>query len=472
MCLQIYQFLQTELPILEALYRYTDPGLIMIESEWLPHRESDIWMVQGDTSTAFAIATVAFHRGLRIAHVEAGLRTFNMYSPFPEEFNRKTISSIATYHFAPTQKNKNNLLKEGIPEDRIFVTGNTVLDAVRYLNSENRTRKPQFLKEVNLSDKRLVLITLHRRENIGIISKTLSTIQEIPCSKCLFIVPVHINPNAGKPTKIGCEKDPKRFMCTEPLAYEEIHWIIKRSHFILTDSGGLQEEATWYQVPVVVLRKYSDRMEAVEAGIAALVGQDWSLLRETMKALLDTSNSLWKRMTQPHFPFGYGNSSEQIVNILESTEIHLEKNFLLAPPDLSIQVNHRLNTFYPIEIGVVLQVFKRNTLQKQLEAAVKQTLLPKTIIVLQNGHYVEVAEITQTFRLLHPQVELQHIAASKNLRFHGKFHVAYMMKESYVSVWDDDVFPRPEWLQYCVDFSKSHGNALVGSHGKLFIRIN
>ena len=195
-------------------------GKIMIESERLPHHESDIWMVQGDTSTAFAIATVAFHRGLRIAHVEAGLRTFNMYSPFPEEFNRKTISSIATFHFAPTQNNKNNLLKEGIPESKIFVTGNTVLDAVRYLNSENRTRKPQFLKEVDLNERLLVLITLHRRENTGIISKTLSTIQEIPCPKCLFIVPVHINPNAGKPTKLGCENDPKRFMCTEPLAYE------------------------------------------------------------------------------------------------------------------------------------------------------------------------------------------------------------------------------------------------------------
>ena len=154
-------------------------------------------MVQGDTSTAFAIATVAFHRGLRIAHVEAGLRTFNMYSPFPEEFNRKTIPFIATFHFAPTQNNKNNLLKEGIPESRIFVTGNTVLDAVRYLNSENRTRKPQFLKEVNLNDRLLILITIHRRENTGIISKTLTTVQEIPCSKCLFIVPVHINPNAA-----------------------------------------------------------------------------------------------------------------------------------------------------------------------------------------------------------------------------------------------------------------------------------
>ena len=447
-------------------------GKIMIESERFAHHESDIWMVQGDTSTAFAIATVAFHRGLRIAHVEAGLRTFNMYSPFPEEFNRKTISSIATFHFAPTQKNKNHLLKEGIPGDRIFVTGNTVLDAVKYLNSQNKTRQPQFLKKVNLNDKILILITLHRRENTGIISKVLSTIQEIPCSKCLFIVPVHVNPNASKPTKMSCEKDPKRFICTKALAYEAIHWIIKRSQFILTDSGGLQEEATWYQVPVVVLRKYSDRMEAVEAGIAALVGQDWSLLRETMGSLLNKSNSLWKRMTKSHFPFGHGNASEQIVNILKSTEIRLAKKFSLTPPDLSLQENHLLNTFYPIKIGVVLQVFKRNTLQKQLEAAVKQTLLPKTIIVLQNGHYVDVAKTIQTFRLLHPRVELQHIAASKNLRFHGRFHIAYMMRESYVSVWDDDVLPRSEWLQYCVDFSKLHGNALVGSHGKRIIHIN
>ena len=147
-------------------------------------------------------------------------------------------------------------------------------------------------------------------------------------------------------------------------------------------------------------------------------------------------------MTEPHFPFGYGNASEVIVNILKSTEIRLEKRFTSVPLDLSLRKNHLLNTFYPIEIGVVLQVFKRNTLQKQLEAAVKQTLLPKTIIVLQNGHYVDVAKIIQTFRLLHPRVELQHIAASKNLRFHGRFHIAYMMRESYVSVWDDDVLKR------------------------------
>ena len=138
----------------------------MFHSKKLVLQESDIRMVQGDTSTAFAIATVAFHHGLQIAHIEAGVRTFNMYSPFPEEFNHKTISSIATFHFATTQNNKKILLNEGIPKEHIFVTGSTVIDAVKYMEEHNKTKAPSPLVEVNLKNYILVLITLHRRENI------------------------------------------------------------------------------------------------------------------------------------------------------------------------------------------------------------------------------------------------------------------------------------------------------------------
>ena len=260
---------------------------IMLMTNKLTFQESDIWMVQGDTSTAFAVATVAFHRGIRIAHIEAGLRTFNMYSPFPEEFNRRTISSIATFHFAPTELNKNTLLNEGILEEQVYVTGNTVIDAVKYLQSSNKTKKPSSLTDKSLDGQILVLITLHRRENIEMMPELYSTIQKVPCSECLFIVPVHPNPSAGKAARRICETDLKRFICVPPLSYEEVHWIMKRSQFILTDSGGLQEEATWYHVPTLVLRTSTERMEAVNAGVAALVGQDLNLLQEKMSLLLD-----------------------------------------------------------------------------------------------------------------------------------------------------------------------------------------
>ena len=452
---------------------------IMLLTNKLKCRSSDIWMVQGDTSTAFAIATVAFHRGLRIAHVEAGLRTFNMYSPFPEEFNRKTISSIATFHFAPTKKNKEILLKEGIPEDHIFVTGNTVIDAVKYLQSHNKTKIPLNLQEVDLKDKILILVTLHRRENIHVIPNLYFTMKNVSCGKCVFLVPVHPNPNAGKAARDICKEDPHRFLCSHPLSYEEIHWVMTRSQFILTDSGGLQEEATWYHVPVLVLRESTERMEAVEAGVAALVGKDLKILREKIVALLNKSHPLWKEMSHRSFPFGYGNASEHIFNILESNKIFSAKEIIVNPnpPDKfpharNLQPkNLRLKVFSPGTIGVVLQVFKRNSLRQQLEAVAKQTLVPRSVVVLQNGHYVDVSSTIQRFRLLHPKMEIQHIASSKNLRFHGRFYVAYMMRETYVSIWDDDVLPGSKWLDYCVKFSKSHGNALVGANGRNFVRL-
>ena len=448
---------------------------IILLTNKLKCRKSDIWMVQGDTSTAFAIATVAFHRGLRIAHVEAGLRTFNMYSPFPEEFNRKTISSIATFHFAPTQKNKKILLREGIPENHIFVTGNTVIDAVKYLQAHNKTKMPLTLQKVDMNNKILILITLHRRENIQIMSQLYSTIKNVSCGKCVFLVPVHPNPNAGRAATDICEEDPERFLCSDPLSYEEVHWVMTRSQFILTDSGGLQEEATWHHVPVLVLRESTERMEAVQAGVAVLVGRDLNFLREKMSALLNKCHPLWKEMSHESFPFGYGNASEQILNVLELSKENITKDIIVKPPSMvsypNIHEILRSKEFLQMTIGVVLQVFKRNTLQEQLEAAAHQTLLPRTVLVLQNAHYVDVSSTIEHFHSKHPKIEIQHIASSKNLRFHGRFYMAYMMKETYVSIWDDDVIPQSEWLQHCVELSKYHGNALVGANGRTFVNI-
>ena len=450
-------------------------GKLFIQTDHLQSEPNDIWMIQGDTTSAMVIATVAFHKKLRIAHVEAGLRTFNMYSPFPEEFNRKTISSMATYHFAPTENNRRNLLNEGIDNTRIFVTGNTVIDSAKYLELSNKTKYP---KELNgRQSDILVLLTIHRRENIDRMDRLYNSIASVKCAKCLFVVPVHPNPHATKAARTICSQD-SRFLCISPLPYEELHWMLSHSKFILTDSGGIQEEATWYNVPTLVLRKETERSEAITAGIAKLV--DELTIKPSITHIIENIN---KRNKNKVFPYGNGNAAERICNILLTNKLPtasiairpiVNKSNTSNVHQIEISPNYfdRFKDSFNPSIAVVLQVFKRNTLQKQLEAASKQTLIPSTIVVVQNGFYVNVSAIIQKFRVQHPDIELQHIASSKNLRFHGRFHIAYMLEEDYVSVWDDDMLPRTEWLAYCVEYSRTYGHGMVGANGRTFERVD
>lgn len=450
-------------------------GKLFIQTDLLQSEPNDIWMIQGDTTSAMVIATVAFHKKLRIAHVEAGLRTFNMYSPFPEEFNRKTISSIATYHFAPTENNRRNLVNEGIDNSRIFVTGNTVIDSAKYLELSNKTKYPKELNGRHADV--LVLLTIHRRENIGRMDRLYNSIASVKCGKCLFVVPVHPNPHATKSARTICSRD-SRFLCISPLPYEELHWMLSHSQFILTDSGGIQEEATWYNVPTLVLRNDTERGEAITAGIAKLV--DELTIKPSMTYIIENIN---KRKNNKLFPYGDGNAAERICNILQTNKLPTA-SITIRPivnkintsnvHQVEISANYfdRFKYSFKPSIAVVLQVFKRKTLHKQLEAASKQTLIPTTIVVVQNGFYVNVTAIIQQFRRQHPDIELQHIASSKNLRFHGRFHIAYMLEEDYVSVWDDDMLPRTEWLAYCVEYSRTHGHGLVGANGRTFERVD
>lgn len=274
-------------------------GKIFLQANTLQSNPRDIWIVQGDTTSAMAIAIAAFHKGIRIAHVEAGLRSYDMQSPFPEEFNRKTITSIATYNFAPTEQNRRNLLLEGVDNSRIFVTGNTVIDAVKYIQSRNQTKMPIELK--GLPIEMLVLLTMHRRENMSRMTKLYNIIKSVDCPKCLFVVPLHPNPNAARPALHICNVD-KRFLCTSPLSYEELHWILKKSKFLLTDSGGLQEEATWYNLPTLVLRNNTERVECLMEGLSTLVNEE--TLSTAMNSLISNTNN--KNETNK-YPYGDGN---------------------------------------------------------------------------------------------------------------------------------------------------------------------
>ena len=430
--------------------------------------ETDIWLVQGDTTTSLAVALLAFHHGIRIAHVEAGLRTYNMYSPFPEEFNRKTISSISTLHFAPTENNRKLLLEEGIPDAHIFVTGNTVIDAVKFLNENKKTVIPQNLKTIDISDKVLILVTIDRRENLSFVSQFYTALKLVPCAQCLFIVPVHPNPEAGKHARNICKMSPDKFLCVSPLSFEELHWVLNHCKVILTDSVGLQEEATWYHKPVIILQENTEYMEAVNSGSAFLVGKNTNILKKNLLVLLNTSYELWQSRNKHLYPFGNGNSSHRIYEIIVAHKNMPNKNVILYPLNLAKGTNYKLDDR---SVCVVLQIFKRNTIERQLKAVFNQTLMPTTVLMLQNGYYFDISKVVHKFRKRYPNVEIIHIASSKNLRFHGRFHLAYMMKESFVSVWDDDVLPSSKWIEYCINYSMSHQNALVGANGRTFIEI-
>lgn len=294
-----------------------------ILDEWRP----DIVLVHGDTTTTFAASLAAFYQRIAVAHVEAGLRTGDMYSPWPEEANRKLTAALASIHFSPTEKAKENLLKEGVQSNTIFVTGNTVidalLDAVSFLEKDTATvdKIKQQLPALNPKNK-LILITGHRRENFGqgfenictAIAQLNSEFQDVD-----FVYPMHLNPNVQEPVKriLG---DAKRVYLIEPLDYLPFVALMKRAYFILTDSGGIQEEAPSLGKPVVVMRDNTERPEAVLAGAVKLVGTDVESIVGVVRQLL-TDGVDYKKMSSAHNPYGDGKSSEKIVKILKSYKV-------------------------------------------------------------------------------------------------------------------------------------------------------
>ncbi|MEM2073779.1 MAG: UDP-N-acetylglucosamine 2-epimerase (non-hydrolyzing) [Nitrososphaeria archaeon] len=286
----------------------------------------DIVLVQGDTTTTFAGALAAFYEKIPVCHVEAGLRTNDKYKPFPEEINRRLTAHIADFHFAPTQKAKQNLLKEGIDEEKIFVTGNTVIDALLMVVEKQSTPDAQikwneyFIKNFGISfnnDKKYILVTCHRRENFGSGLKNIcSALKEIALSRkdIEIIYPVHLNPNVQIPVRkiLGAIKN---VYLIPPLNYEALIYLMSKSYLILTDSGGIQEEAPSLGKPVLVMRETTERPEGVEAGTARLVGTDREkIVKETIRLLEDEKE--YTAMSKRRNPYGDGKASRKIVEIL------------------------------------------------------------------------------------------------------------------------------------------------------------
>lgn len=280
----------------------------------LEDAKPDVVLVHGDTSTTFVTALACYYLKIPIGHVEAGLRTYDIYSPFPEEFNRQAVSIISNYNFAPTPKAKENLISEGKDENKIWITGNTVIDALKTTVKENYTHPElEWAK-----DSRLIFITAHRRENLGqpmhnMFRAIRRVMDEHLDVKALY--PIHMNPivrRAAEEELGGCD----RIHIIDPVEVFDCHNIMAKSYLILTDSGGIQEEAPSLGKPVLVMRDTTERPEGIAAGTLKLVGTDEEVIYNNFKELLE-NEEMYKKMSHANNPYGDGKACERIADILE-----------------------------------------------------------------------------------------------------------------------------------------------------------
>ncbi len=293
----------------------------------------DVVLVHGDTTTSVAAALAAFYQQIPVAHIEAGLRTYNIYSPWPEEMNRQITGRIATYHFAPTELSRDNLIKENVNPNSILVTGNTVIDALHQvvrkikqdsvLDSELETLLRTFGYDVNRlkKGKKLVLITGHRRENFGEgfmgICRAIKYLSE-KYENVDFVYPMHLNPHVRQPIHAVFGEDLRNLrnlFFIEPLEYLSFVYLMEKATIVLTDSGGIQEEAPGLGKPVLVMRNTTERPEALKAGTVKLVGTDYSTIITEVSNLLDNQD-YYNEMSQALNPYGDGNACDRIVNYI------------------------------------------------------------------------------------------------------------------------------------------------------------
>lgn len=296
----------------QTLFGITSDVLLKIEAV-LEEERPDCVLVHGDTTTSFTAALAAFYLQIPVGHVEAGLRTHNLYSPWPEEFNRQAVDVISQWYFAPTETSRKNLLDEAKPDNRIFVTGNTGIDALRYTVKEGYSNS-----ELNWAEgSRLILITAHRRENLGkpmhrMFRAIRRVMEERPDTKAIY--PIHMNPQVRKAAHEELDGF-DRLRIIEPLEVVEFHNFMADSYLILTDSGGVQEEAPSLGKPVLVMRDTTERPEGVEAGTLRLVGTEEETIYREFSRLLDDPVE-YKGMSQVSNPYGDGHACERIAGVL------------------------------------------------------------------------------------------------------------------------------------------------------------
>jgi UDP-N-acetylglucosamine 2-epimerase (non-hydrolysing) len=310
----------------QDLYDITSNILLKIKpvlEEFAP----DVVLVHGDTATTFATSLATYYQKIKIGHVEAGLRTGDLYSPWPEEGNRRLTGVLTDYHFSPTDTSKKNLLNEGVDNESIFITGNTIIDALQLVVNRIKNNEALKLKIENAIfqsgfqelDSNFILVTGHRRENFGQgflnICEALKVLAK-KNSDITILYPVHLNPNVRRPVNELLENI-SNIKLVEPFQYEEFVYLMSKSYLILTDSGGIQEEAPSLGKPVLVMRDTTERPEAVEAGTVRLVGSDRDNIIKEVQNLLNDSDE-YQKMSKAHNPYGDGNASKNILKILRN----------------------------------------------------------------------------------------------------------------------------------------------------------
>ncbi|NLZ54091.1 MAG: UDP-N-acetylglucosamine 2-epimerase (non-hydrolyzing), partial [Thermoanaerobacteraceae bacterium] len=300
----------------QTLFSITTKALLGLR-DVLASSRPDMVLVHGDTTTTFAGALAAFYDGIKVGHVEAGLRTHNKWLPFPEEMNRKLTGTLADVHFAPTETARENLLQEGVEPQNIFITGNTVIDALRTTVKRDYVFSTDVLNNIDYKNQKVVLVTAHRRENLGKpLENICHAIRRLADSypEIKIVYPVHLNP-AVRDTVFDILGLHERIMLLDPLDTDEMHNLMAKSYLILTDSGGLQEEAPSLGKPVLVLRHETERPEAVKAGTVKVVGAgSETIFREAEKLLSDKDE--YDRMANAINPYGDGHASSRIADFL------------------------------------------------------------------------------------------------------------------------------------------------------------
>ena len=305
----------------QSLSQVTANALTRLDNV-IENERPDWVLVQGDTTTAMVAALVAFYHRIKVGHVEAGLRTWDKFRPFPEEINRKIADSLCDMHFAPTETARRNLLREGINDQSIRVTGNTVIDALQWVAALLETRMPEVggldLIDIEKSNSKLILVTAHRRENFGTpfehIFSALGEIARRYGRQVHIVYPVHLNPNVQEPAIRLLSQIPNVTLLA-PLDYFQFVHIMKRAYLVVTDSGGIQEEAPGLGKPVLVLRETTERPEAVEAGTVKLIGTEQNRIVTEISQLLENQHE-YEQMARAVNPYGDGHAAERIVDVL------------------------------------------------------------------------------------------------------------------------------------------------------------
>jgi len=303
----------------QSLSEITSRVLLGLENVMQADRP-DLVLVHGDTSTTFSASLAAFYNGIKVGHVEAGLRSFDKLSPFPEEMNRSLVGRIADLHFAPTRGNYNNLISEHIKDETIYITGNTVIDALHEVVEDTYEFEEAILNDIDYDKKKVIFMTSHRRENLGqpmenIFGAVRHLVEENKELEVVF--PMHLNPKVREIAYRHLEGH-DRIHLIEPLEYKPSANLMKRCYMILTDSGGIQEEGPSLGKPVIVLRKETERPEAVEAGTVIMAGVERQAIIDSAQELISSSEA-YEAMSEAINPYGDGSASEQIVKAIKST---------------------------------------------------------------------------------------------------------------------------------------------------------